>query len=289
MLPTRRIEAELNLPDAGVRLLTSRWPLDLDFTFSAEQHLFAMYLSSTAQAEGRYRESGERYSPIGALFFRPARLQLNIRGVGGHQARAVHCLVDDRRLRALAPEGLDWTGDQLRAALDIHAGSLKSCFQRLLAELRSPGFASATVADAALVLMISDLFDYLAARQADNAPAGSMSDRMMRRVRERVYDLQAVTPTVGELAQLAGLSERHLLRLFRERLGVSLVEFVRQARLEKANTLLAASDLPLKEIAYRLGFASHASFATAFRRDAGSTPAAFRREHRRTSRAPGVC
>lgn len=281
MLPNTRKEAELVLPDADVSLITSWWPDRLDYTFSAPRHLIAMYLANPARAEGRYCEWDEDFAPVGALFFRPARLHLEIRGEGGHQARAIHCMIDDRRLQALAPAALDCNAEQVQAALDLRSAGLQFYFRRLLAELRTPGFASATVADAALVLMISELSDQLVPG-GTNEGADWMPDQRLRRVRERVDDLSTPSPTVGELAALAGVSERHLLRLFRARGGTSLVEFLRKARLQKATRLLTDTDLALKEIAHQLGFSSHASFATAFRRDTGAAPSAFRREHRRT-------
>jgi AraC family transcriptional regulator len=291
MLPVRRIEAELTLPDAGVHILSSHWPTTLEYTFTSPRHLFAMYLSTVSEVEGRYFEDDDQagFSPVGPLFFRPAKLHLNIRGTGGREARAVHCTLEDRRLQALNAAGIDWSHGRLQAALNIRAAPLRSHFLRLIHEVRRPSFASPAVADAVLVLMVSDLFAYLSPALAAREAPSSGPDGMVGKVRERVYDLQAVTPTVGELAMLCGVSERHLLRLFRQRRGVSLIEFIRQARLEKAVELLSTSDLPLKEIAFRLGFGGHASFSTAFGRETGVSPAAFRRDRRRAypAAAPG--
>jgi AraC family transcriptional regulator len=248
-----------------------------------------MYLSAVSDVEGRYFEFADDagFAPIGRLFFRPAKLHLNIRGnMSRREARAVHCTLDDCRLRALATADAPWTPDQLQAALNIRAGHLQAHFLRLMRELRRPGFASSVITDAVLVLMMDDLFAYLSPAAREGRPRTAIGERAVQKIRDRVHDLQSVTPTVGELARLCGLSDRHLLRVFREHQGVSLIEFIRQARLEKGVELLSHSELPLKEVAFRLGFASHASFATAFGRETGMSPAQFRRERRRVHPAP---
>jgi len=287
VIPVKNIETELNLVDAAVSLNTTLpVPEPLDVTYTSERHLFAMNLSTITPAEGRYFEMGDRpeFSPVGSVFFRPAKLHLNVRGQqpSGRPGRAVHCTLDDRRLQALNVAGVTWTEQTLQATLDIWAGHLRSYFVRMMAELQQPSFASPVIVDAVLTLMVSELLEYLAPQYAKHQASFLAGNGMVRTIRERVCDLHTITPTVAELSELCGVSDRHLLRLFREREGMSLIEFIRQARLQKAMELLAGSPLRLKEIAYRLGFQSHASFTTAFGRETGMSPARYRRAHRRT-------
>jgi len=282
MTPIVHREAALTLADAEICVLASRWPRDLDFTFSAPRHLFAMYFSSISGVEGRYLEQDEtHFAPTGSIFFRPAGRRLNIRGPGRSPVRAVHCLLDQRRLDVLGAGGLQWSPQALQAALDIRAPNLRPHFLRLASEAASPGIAAPLVADAVLVLMVSELLDYLSPAPRSGPGPGDVAARVLRRVRDRIYDGEAPPPTVTELADLCGLSERHLLRLFRRAQGVSLIDFVREARLERAMELLSATDLPLKAVAHRLGFSSHASFTAAFTREAGVAPTVFRRDRRR--------
>ena len=79
------------------------------------------------------------------------------------------------------------------------------------------------------------------------------------------------------LADRAGVSQRHLTRLFRAHLGRSPGEHVRRARTEAAAHLLATTDLPLPRVAARCGFGSTETLRTAFLRAYGTTPS----EHRR--------
>lgn len=61
--------------------------------------------------------------------------------------------------------------------------------------------------------------------------------------------------TLDDLAACAHLNKFHLARIFRTRTGVTPMEYVRQARLDVALRLLLESDLPLREIAPRVGIA----------------------------------
>ncbi len=79
----------------------------------------------------------------------------------------------------------------------------------------------------------------------------------------------------GRLASLLGVSERTLQRRLGE-LGRSFSGVVEDFRREEAMRLLLQPDLPLVEVASRLGYAEQTSFTRAFRRWTGSTPGAWR-------------
>ncbi len=83
--------------------------------------------------------------------------------------------------------------------------------------------------------------------------------------------------SAAALAAGAGVSERHLARLFRAHLDRTPAEHVRRARTEAAAALLASTDLPLVRIAGRCGFRSTETLRQAFLDAYGRTPS----EHRR--------
>ena len=69
----------------------------------------------------------------------------------------------------------------------------------------------------------------------------------------------------------------HLARLFRERYGYSMGEFVRRRRIAWACGQLAGSDRTISAIALDAGFADHAHFTRTFHRITGCTPRWYRR------------
>jgi AraC family transcriptional regulator len=57
-------------------------------------------------------------------------------------------------------------------------------------------------------------------------------------------------------------------------------------RMERARFLLLQTDLPLKEVAFRLGFANAANFSTAFSKEMQLPPGQFRRQQGSRGTAP---
>jgi transcriptional regulator GlxA family with amidase domain len=83
---------------------------------------------------------------------------------------------------------------------------------------------------------------------------------------------------MSSLASRCGLSERTFYRKFVAATGQTPAQFVQNARLEVARTLLA-TDLPLKVVASRSGIPSAARLSFAFERKFGLSPSAFRKLH----------
>lgn len=86
------------------------------------------------------------------------------------------------------------------------------------------------------------------------------------------------------LSGIAGryhLSIGYLQRLYKERYGISVIEDVLHARLERAKWMLAHTELRVTEIAEHVGFGSNAHFMRQFRSKVGITALQYRRENRK--------
>jgi AraC family transcriptional regulator, glycine betaine-responsive activator len=68
------------------------------------------------------------------------------------------------------------------------------------------------------------------------------------------------------MARLAGVSARHLDRLFAEHRGASFPDDYHRLRLEHADRLLRQSALSISEIAFATGYSSSSHFTRAYRR-----------------------
>ena len=82
--------------------------------------------------------------------------------------------------------------------------------------------------------------------------------------------------TVDEVARRAATSPRQLRRAFSEIGGVSFRSFLTNARMARAADLLAATDIPVAEVARRVGYRQPGQFTKAFNRAYATMPAAFR-------------
>jgi transcriptional regulator GlxA family with amidase domain len=107
-----------------------------------------------------------------------------------------------------------------------------------------------------------------------SAPAPS--DPIVGRTVEYVTERLSGDLTTSTLAGQAGISPRHLTRLFRSDLGQTPARYVRRARTEAAAQLLASTSLPLAGVAKRCGFATTESLRTAFVSVYGVPPSRFR-------------
>jgi AraC-like DNA-binding protein len=85
---------------------------------------------------------------------------------------------------------------------------------------------------------------------------------------------------LGELATRAGVSRSVLAERMTALLGEPLGQYLRRVRIDRAATLLASTDTPVKTIASRVGYDSEPAFTRAFSRMLGATPTAYRRAHR---------
>ena len=107
---------------------------------------------------------------------------------------------------------------------------------------------------------------------------GGLSSRRLRLVLEFIEDTLGQPIKLRELAALAGISARHFERAFRQSTGSSPHAYVMDRRLHRARGLLINyPDLPIEQIALRVGFSSGSHFSSAFHRQTGLTPTDFRK------------
>jgi transcriptional regulator GlxA family with amidase domain len=88
-----------------------------------------------------------------------------------------------------------------------------------------------------------------------------------------------------QLAARLGVTRYHLIRAFRRAWGVTPHQYRTLRRIERAQALLATSDLTVTEICFAVGFQSPGSFSALFRRATGQAPHAWREHVRRRDRA----
>ena len=81
---------------------------------------------------------------------------------------------------------------------------------------------------------------------------------------------------VDDLARAAGLSRAHFSREFRRTFGESPHAYLLTRRLERAASLLRATDRSVAEICFDVGLKSVGSFTTSFTRTYGVSPTAYR-------------
>jgi len=79
-----------------------------------------------------------------------------------------------------------------------------------------------------------------------------------------------------QLAEKYGISEYHLIRIFKDETGLSPQKFRNQILLDKAKQLLQETELNISEISYLLGFTDPLYFSRIFRKLVGISPTDYR-------------
>lgn len=151
--------------------------------------------------------------------------------------------------------------------LDARAGPLGV---RLHHELfRSDDLSQIDVEAVALQLLLS------------GEPAGHARRRdpppWLRRIGEQLCEEFASRFGLQTIARSAGRHPVQVSRQFHRHFGCTLSEYVRRARVARAQGLLRHTDRGISDIALACGFADQSHFTTAFRRVTGVPPQRYRR------------
>lgn len=102
-------------------------------------------------------------------------------------------------------------------------------------------------------------------------PVVQCVDYIYSHIKERI--------TVAVLAEYTGLSESYLSRVFKQNLGISISDYIREKKIEKATHLLRYSDKSIIDIANYLSFSSQSHFIQTFENFTGMTPKKYRNKY----------
>jgi AraC family transcriptional regulator len=220
---------------------------------------------------------------IGMFNFFPPGASMYVRSAGA-PVSLVRCTIDAERFRTTTSiDDLDRRA--LTACLNVPAKCLGEPMSRLARELAEPGFASEIILESCALGIMGEIARYLRkSRDLKTNVTATLSAWQLRRIDEFLNEFEGCAPTVSGLAEKCGISRSHLSRLFKATTGVAVYDYIVDVRVKRAKAYLIDTDLPLKDISYRLGFSQAASFSQAFRRAVGETPRSYRQLFHRRSR-----
>ncbi len=109
-------------------------------------------------------------------------------------------------------------------------------------------------------------------RKSPTKQTGGLSGRNLRDVADYIDANLNEKLSVSTLARRVGLSPHHFSHSFSASFGLSPHRYVLQRRIAEATRLLKESKLSVAEIAYELGFSSHAHFSQIYRKNTGMSP-----------------
>ncbi|HEX9928906.1 MAG TPA: AraC family transcriptional regulator [Pyrinomonadaceae bacterium] len=146
---------------------------------------------------------------------------------------------------------------------------------RLRCEMARSDSASALAVDG----LISEMF-------AEGARGKVLSEEKgfaawLVRATDYVHDNFRTTLSLEEIAKVAGVHSAHLSRVFRQKMGCTVGEYLRRLKFEFACQQILSTEIPLCEIALDAGFADQSHFNRIFRTKMGMPPYMYRKLHRK--------
>lgn len=209
--------------------------------------------------------------------------------VGIGPSEDLHVLLPGDLVRDVGDEvGVAVGGLEFRSALAIPDETMAQLMAAFAGEVAGGGFGGRLYAEGlANALAVHLLRRYSSLGQGRTLELGlggsaaGVPAKAVRRALDFIGDNLTRDLSLADIAQAANLSERHLLRLFKEAVGVSPHQYVIRGRVEEAKALLRRTDLTIAEVAVVTGFAHHQHLNRHFKRLTGSSPERFRQEARR--------
>jgi AraC-like DNA-binding protein len=165
----------------------------------------------------------------------------------------------------------------------VDGAELVPLLDRMLqtAETATPGQALLQQADLLRILgLLLDRIYMAGGTSLSSAELRPVTDHRIQSVIEYIARHPAQCPTLPQLAELAGVSESHVRRLFVRETGLAPLSFVQRLKMNHAKRLLRETGERISDIAYQLGFEDANYFARIFKKLSGYAPADFRRRYR---------
>jgi AraC family transcriptional regulator len=268
---TKSIEAEASFAFGRAQIIRRVWDEPIDVIGASNEHRleFAMLPRSNV-ARGSFPDcrGADQFGRFGEVFFIPAGRVVHAKSYCRQQFSVV-CSFRPEAVEFWFYGGLQWTHARLQAGLNITNPTIRSLLVRLGEEVGNPGFAGAAMIEMMAGQVGIELARYLTGIE-ELPHTGGLSPRNLRRIDERLAQ-DGAPPSLTDLADLCGLSVRHLTRAFRTSRRRSIGDYIAECRMQRAKHLLAEG-MSVKWIAYTMGFSSPAALSSAFRRATGERP-----------------
>jgi AraC family transcriptional activator of mtrCDE len=156
--------------------------------------------------------------------------------------------------------------------------SVREPFHNLLQELAEPKPGTRVLAE---MLMKQCLIALLRGQSENSGECfvpwlAALGDPALGRAMAAMTDNPQINHTLGSLGDIAGMSRSAFSERFRGAFGRTAIDCLKEIRLRRAAHLLATTELPVKTVAYKVGFESRSYFSRAFKEFCGLDPVGYR-------------
>lgn len=188
--------------------------------------------------------------------------------------------LDDGGVRTFAEEQLGFPSERLEVydLIEQDDPFLRSLAPTLLLEISGDAGGDPLLLDSfRLVLTRHFLRRYTNAGSQRPVVAHTSDSQVVARATDYIRQNLDRALRLDDIAASVGVPELRLRACFKARTGMTPYQFVLQARMSRAQELLASDELPISEVAYTCGFSSQSHLTATFSGRLGVTPGEYRR------------
>jgi AraC family transcriptional regulator len=237
---------------------------------------FCLLVSATASVEYGYKDNLSRSTGTGNILLMLPDREINAQLAPG-KLRTITCSFDQEYAESILGTLSTISQTRLLDALDLKSPLISAILLRLMNEALYPCEKSEELANALGQAMLVECSHWLSVNTENLNTDKLLTAQDFKLIDQKLADSNGNSIIASELAAACGYSERYFSKLFKKQTGCTVAEYVRAVKITKAKAYLLETDLPLKEIAFRLGFSTPANFSNSFRAATGITPAKFRK------------
>lgn len=122
-----------------------------------------------------------------------------------------------------------------------------------------------------LIYLLTYYIEYFPSKQTDIKGYAHIARSFIDKNYQR-HDL-----TVKEVAKHVKIDRSYLYKLFKDETGLSIIDYINNKRISKAESLLHNKELSIKDIAETVGFSEQMYFSRVFKKFKGVSPSVFRK------------
>jgi AraC family transcriptional regulator len=231
---------------------------------------------SPAQVRWKFAE-GDTYRTVAGWMVIPSNTPMHFELEGG-RIEAFRCRYDPDMYEITTGLRRDWFNEQMQAP-SVQRMPCFRLIERIYDEVSNPGFA----ADLMIESLGTAFLIEFARTVRDLKPTprqGALAPWQVRLVQAMMRETLGRGLSIMSMASACRVSGRHLTRGYKAATGNTIFNDVALLRIERAKQLLSKTNMPLKQIAFEVGFATPGHLSTAFGRSTGITPSNYRQLER---------
>lgn len=217
-------------------------------------------------------EDNRNFAPNGDVTFMPTDTAVGVRAIARDYSFLSLSFSESSVRELMGDEGKNLN---LSPHLNIGDPRIRLSLIRMANEIRNPGVGHKALIEGLALCLVVDVCRNFAEEQDGHDVLGRLFDRVI----EMLHSDLSQPPTISQLATDCGISTRQLMRSFKARTGKTIGAYLSEARIRAARSALTQGEM-IKVVAAKCGFASASAFCSAFRRETGMSPKAFRAAHR---------